>query len=373
MQGVKKMKNREKIGMAILAIVFVSMIFLSEGGERYKEQESAGVAFAKTKITITDYRGRKVTLPYPVERIVLLQHHASWAIRLLGAQDKVVGISKLILEEGGYPELSSKPIVGTSFHPNYERIAQLNPQVVITFHPNPGWELVREYEKKLEPFGIKVIFLRFTQMRTSQFKILAKILGKEERATRFLTWRKSKLTLVEEGLKDLEEKDKVRVYNEPDFRGNWITRPEISINFAGGKNIADELFPPEAIKESIEVKVDPEWVVERDPQVVILADWPPHSTGYNVKTDTKALEQLKEFMQRPGMGKISAVKNHRVYVMNYKLTTGCKAWIGAIYMAKIFYPDRFRNLHPEKIHREFYEKWLNMDYQGMHVYPPLNH
>ncbi len=362
------MRKLEKSGLAILAFIFVSQVFFFNGGNFVEKSSIA--AFAKT-ITVKDYRGREVSLPYPVERIILLQHHAAWAIRLLGAEDKVVGISKLISDEGGYPKLSSKPIVGTFFHPNYEKIAELRPQVVITFHPNPGWELVREYEKKLEPFGIKVLFLRFTQMRTSQFKILAKILGKEEKAEKFLAWRKSKLNLVKEGLKGLKEKEKVRVYNEPDFRGNWLTRPEMSINFAGGKNIADELFPPEAIEKSIEVKVDPEWVIEKDPQVVILADWPPHSTGYNIKTDTKAVEQLKEFMQRPGMDKISAVKNHRVYVMNYKLTAGCKAWMGAIYMAKIFYPDRFKNLDPEKIYKEFYEKWLNMDYQGIHIYPPL--
>ena len=342
------------------------MLFFFNAGEFIRKSQIA--AFAKT-ITIVDYRKRKVTLPYPVKRIVLLQHHAAWVIRLLKAQDKVVGISKLIPEEGGYPELSSKPIVGTFFHPNYERIVELNPQVVITFHPNPGWDLVKEYERKLEPFGIKAIFLRFTQMRTSQFKILAKILGKEKKAEKFLIWRKSKLNLIKEGLKGLKEKDKARVYNEPDFRGGWVTRPEASINSAGGKNIADSLFPPNAMEESIEIKVDPEWVIKKDPQVVILADWPPHSTGYNIKNSIKASEQLKEFIQRPGMEKISAVKNHRVYVMNYKLTAGCKAWIGAIYMAKIFYPERFKNLDPEKIHREFYEKWLNMNYQGIHVYP----
>ncbi|RLE08143.1 hypothetical protein DRJ00_06830 [Candidatus Aerophobetes bacterium] len=349
------MKIKGKVWIRVLVFLLISIAL-------------SIAAFAKT-ITITDYRGRKVTLPYPVERIILLQHHAAWAIRLLGAQDKIVGISKHIPEEGGYSKLSSKPIIGTFFYPNYEKIVELNPQVVITFHPNPGWELVREYERKLEPFGIKVLFLRFTQMRTSQFKTLAKILGKEEKAERFLAWRKSKLNLVEEGLKGLKEKEKIRVYNEPDFKGGWTTRPEMSINFAGGKNIAEKLFPPEAIKESIEVKVDPEWVIKKDPEVVILADWPPHSTGYNIRSTTKALEQLKEFMQRPGMDKTSAAKNHRVYVMNYKLTAGCKAWIGAIYMAKIFYPERFKDLDPERIHKEFYEKWLNMDYQGIHIYP----
>lgn len=354
--------------MRILVFILVSIVFLfiKEG---YMKAGSTA-AFAKT-VTVTDYRERKVTLPYPVERIVLLQHHAAWAVRLLGAEDKVVGISKLIPEEGGYPELSSKPIVGNFFHPNYEKIAQLNPQVVITFHPNPGKELVREYERKLEPFGIKVLFLRFTGMRTSQFKILAEILGKEQKAEEFLAWRKSRLSLVKEGLKSLRKEKRIKVYNEPDFKGGWVTRPEVSINFAGGKNIAEELFPPEAIKESIEVKVDPEWVIKKDPEVVILADWPPHSTGYTIKSKTKVLEQLKKFMQRPGMEKISAAKNHRVYVMNYKLTAGCKAWIGSLYMAKIFYPQLFKDLNPEKIHKEFYEKWLNMDYQGIHVYPSL--
>lgn len=361
------MRSTGKNWMRIIVFVLVSIIFLFNREGYIKKSLAAMVT--KTEITITDYRGREVTLPYPVERIVLLQHHAAWVIRLLEAENKVVGISKFIPEEGGYSELSSKLIVGDFFHPNYEKIVELRPQVVITFHPNPGWELVGEYERKLEPFGIKVIFLRFTQMRTSQIMTLARILGKEDKAKEFLAWRESKLNLIEEGLKGLKEEEKIQVYNEPDFKGGWVTRPEISMNFAGGKNIADELFPPQAVKESIEIKVDPEWIIEKDPEVVILADWPRHSTGYNIEDNIQALEQLEEFMQRPGMGKISAVKNHQVYVMNYKLTAGCKAWIGAIYMAKIFYPERFKDLNPENIHKEFYKKWLNMDYQGVHVYP----
>ncbi len=361
------MKNREKIGVTILIMILVSTVFLFGGIEKQTVHRAAEAALAKTEITITDYRGRNVTLPYPVERIVLLQHHAAWAIRLLGVEDKVVGVSKHLSEAGMYPKLSSKPVCGTWQHPNYEEIAQLRPQVVITFHPNPGPGVVEEAARKLEPFGIRIVALRFTQMRTSQFEILAKILGKEEKAKEFLGWRESKLNLVKEGLRGLEEK--VRVYNEPDFRGPYVTRPERSIDFAGGNNIANEILPPEAMEKSMEKEVSAEWILKKNPEVVIIGDWPPRVTGYRVKNYTKAMEQIKEFTQRPGMEKISAVRNSRVYVMDYELSAGATSWIGALYLAKILYPQRFKDLNPGQIHKQFFEKWLRIDYQGTYICP----
>ncbi|MEA1963975.1 MAG: ABC transporter substrate-binding protein [Candidatus Aerophobetes bacterium] len=179
------MKNSEKIGVAILIMILVSTVFPFSSIEKQTEHRAAEAALAKTEITITDYRGRNVTLPYPVERIVLLQHHAAWAIRLLGVEDKVVGVSKHLSEAGMYPKLSSKPVCGTWQHPNYEEIVQLRPQVVITFHPNPGPGVVEEAARKLEPFSIKIVALRFTQMRTSQFEILAKYLEKKKRLRNF--------------------------------------------------------------------------------------------------------------------------------------------------------------------------------------------
>lgn len=357
------MENWKKAAIAacIAAVIGAGVLFAGPIGQKGEER-----APAKTEITITDYRGREVTLTCPVENIVLLQHHAAWAIRLFGAQDKVVGIAKQ-LRRGPYRKLADKPVAGWWMKPNYEKIAKLHPDLVITFWPNPSEKIAEKMERKLNPFGIKVIFLRFTGMRTSQFEKLAKILGKEEKAGEFLEWRGKKLDLVEEGLKRITEN--VRVYNEPDMRGPWWTRPERSINFAGGKNIADEILPPHALEKSIEKEVSPEWVLKKNPEVVILGDWPRRVTGYGVDNSAEGLSQVEKFKERPGMGEVSAVENGRVYVMDYMLTAGAKSWLGALYMAKIFYPNHFEGLHPEQIHKEFYENWLGLDYQGIYVIP----
>lgn len=121
----------------------------------------------------------------------------------------------------------------------------------------------------------------------------------------------------------------------------------------------------------MEKEVSAEWILKKNPEVVIIGDWPPRVTGYRVKNYTKAMEQIKEFMQRPGMEKISAVRNSRVYVMDYELSAGATSWIGALYLAKILYPQRFKDLDPGQIHKEFFEKWLRIDYQGTYVCPPL--
>lgn len=360
-----KMK-RGKLKGSIQYLLVVALLVVILGSKLAIGVEEAN------EITITDYVGRTVTIPQPVERIVLLQHHLYWVVRLLGAQDKVVGRAKF----GGteYPQIMKKSVAGWWQQPNYEKIAELNPQVVITFWPNPNARgAINEMAEKLESFHIKVVALRTTGMRIKQIETFARILGKEQELAPFLSWRKAKLSQVEKDVSGLGKDKQVRVYNEPDFRGPWTTRLDRVIEFAGGYNIANEIFPSraQALKESIEREVNPEWVIEKDPEVVILGDWPPRATGYHATDAGDAEKMINQFCQRPGTKFISACINHRVYVIDYKVLAASKSWIGALYLAKILYPNLFEDLDPEEIHRRFYEDWLGINYQGIYVYPSV--
>ncbi|MBE9550843.1 MAG: hypothetical protein IMF13_02220 [Proteobacteria bacterium] len=73
--------------------------------------------------------------------------------------------------------------------------------------------------------------------------------------------------------------------------------------------------------------------------------------------------------KRQAWDHIRAVKEGRVYVMAGDIWTGPRAIIGMSYMAKFFYPDAFKALDPEALHREYMEKFQGINYQGMYVYP----
>jgi iron complex transport system substrate-binding protein len=38
-------------------------------------------------------------------------------------------------------------------------------------------------------------------------------------------------------------------------------------------------------------------------------------------------------------------------------------------MAKWFYPERFKDLDPEVVHKEYFEEWLGVPYRGIWTYP----
>ena len=68
---------------------------------------------------------------------------------------------------------------------------------------------------------------------------------------------------------------------------------------------------------------------------------------------------------------LEAVKDNKVYVINYMLL-GTRAVVGTHYLAKAAYPEKFADVDPEEIHREYFEKWLGIKYQGIWFYPPIS-
>lgn len=100
--------------------------------------------------TIVDSLGREVIIDEPVERIVSLGNYRTEAVKVLGATDKLVGIDQHSHESTNYySDLSDLPVVGTWSEPDYEKIAELGPDIVIT-SANSG--RVSQMEEMLSDF-----------------------------------------------------------------------------------------------------------------------------------------------------------------------------------------------------------------------------
>ncbi len=315
-----------------------------------------------TMVTIEDAAGRNITIELPVERIVVLNTDAAEAILILGEKDKIVGVSDTV-HKHAYLGMKDKTVIGSWKAPDYEKIAELRPQIVISYAKWPGSEL----EENLAPFNITVVRLNFYKPETfdSDLQKLARILGAEEKAEEFISWRASITDLLEGRLKDLSPEERVRVYVEFGHKP-WKTFSEGSsthqaIVASGAINIA------EGFNVSYPV-VSGEWVLEQNPDVIIIADY-GRVTGYDVKNDTAVREFRDEFCARPELEETDAVKNGRVHVINNKLLGGSRTYIGELYLAKWFYPERFEDVDPETLLREYFEKWLGVAYEGIWVYP----
>jgi len=123
----------------------------------------SGVSFApaeaaETPITIVDSAGRVVELPYPLERVIVLNPPAAEVMRAIGVMDRIIGISGSLARPDYWPELSRLPQVARFAHaePDYEKIIELSPQAVITYGTHPAIDL-QKIADTLASAGIKVV------------------------------------------------------------------------------------------------------------------------------------------------------------------------------------------------------------------------
>lgn len=357
------MRKHSRLFFVVTLVIF---IILSAGcGQKQQTAPSA-----KKEITITDSTGREMTVQAGLNRLVVLNTNAAEALRILQVPDDVIiGVSDT-MQKVSYLSLEKKPSVGKWNTPNYEKIIELKPQAVIAYVKTPD----KSIEDKLEPAGIKVIRLDLSKPETytSDLKTLAKVFEKDKAAEEFAKWMSEKSSLVEDRLKDLKTDNKYKVFCLwGDYNltmGSWGTWNQKTgahqlIEMAGGINVARDL------KEDYP-KVSQEWVLEKNPDIVILPTFEEKGVlGYEVEDYTNAAKSRDIVLNNPVTEKTNAGKNKKVYVMSAKIQQSCMTTLGTIYLAKWLYPESFKDINPDQILKEYFEKWLRVPFKGKWAYP----
>src|SRR5690606_8264737 len=82
----------------------------------------------------------------------------------------------------------------------------------------------------------------------------------------------------------------------------------------------------------------------------------------------KAKILVAELKARPALADSNAVKNGKVYLMSYYVAGGVSKMLGALQLAKWLHPDRFADVDPDAVMREWIEAWQGAKYPGRHTY-----
>ena len=318
------------------------------------------------ELTVIDSVDRIVTVKKPVEGIIALSSGCAEAIKAIGAKDKVVARNR-DMDGVFFPELSKQPSVGSFFNPDYEKILELQPDIVTSYS-------AMTLEEKLEPAGIAVVCLHcYRPDRVEEeIKKLGYILDKRDRAEEFIDFFQSYLVTINERVEGLSEEDMTQVYFEG--YGDYMTCGKGSQEYqmttmAGGINIAADL-PGAGISGGV---VDPEWLIEQNPAIIIKMVARDLSCGYNEDNPAEMKAKREDIMSRPGFDHISAVKNDKVYLIARDIIPHPAFFVGVTYMAKWFYPELFEDLDPKAIHQEYLTRFQGLDYDldehGVFVYP----
>ena len=338
-----------------------------------KEKE---ITIVDDTVTDTHPNGKPVTVKKPVERIISLNSYVSESLRTLKSKDKIVGIDKYnAAKKNFFPDISKLPVVGSQITPDIEKILSLNPDIVISY----GSDLTRwtaDLEDKLK--GTSIILVRIDLYKpetlTEDIIKLGYIINKRNEAKEFNDFHKSYLDKIKDRTEELSKDEKPRVYIEsqvsiykPYSSGSGFNTMCVT---AGGRNIAAEANLPGGPTP----KVDPEWVVEQNPDIIIKAVTYKIS-GYEVDDPSGMAAVRDEVMNRPELANVRAVKNERVYLLTTGLS-GSKSFVAITYLAKWFHPELFKDLDPQGIHQEYIDRFCpGLDFDvfehGVFVYPPL--
>jgi len=245
-----------------------------------------GLALAtQYPLTVTDDLGRKVTLAAEPQRIVVMLPSATETLCAIGACEKIVSTDKF---SDWPPEVKKLPKAGGLYDPNVELIVSLKPDLVIA---SKYGKLV----ERLAKVGIPAYAVK-TETYEDIFKTARKlglVVNREAEAEALVARIQKEVYALES--KAAKAKTRPSVYYEIDPTP-YTVGPDsfigVLIQKARGKNIVPRklgLFP----------KISPEFVVAKNPEVIILGDAP-----YGVN-----LEKIKA---RPGWDRIRAVKEGRV-------------------------------------------------------------
>ena len=333
------------------------------------------------KLTVEDDFGEAISFSLPIERFIYHGHntYVYETLRALNVADRIVGCTHRFVAPGGwyysenyFPELVGLTDVGMLKSPDYEVINELKPDAVIT-------DVERYLDREKMP-GIPVIAM---DVRLAQFaentRKYGYIFDKREEAEEYINWYKGWENLLTERTEELSEDEKplvfltwwwfpsgvyksFAVYGKDHYRS-------VMVRMAGGNNIGDE------ISGSGSVTVDPEWLIERNLEVIVFAVGPQH-LGYDVEDATEAKALRDGFLSLTDWAEVDAVKNKRVYLVSggNLLVGGASGLIGCVYWAKWFYPDLFKDIDPQEMHQEFVTKYQHLDLNVREdcksIYPP---
>jgi len=424
-------KSRKKLFTSMIVFVMVISFLLP--------MISNVSAYNENNIKVTDSAGNVKIIKKPVERIVVLNPDAAQAVKILGKEDKIVGIEASIQADPTlFPEISKLPSVGIAapIMINIESIKRLNPDLVIAYAPgiyNPGYDSL---EAKLEP-DIQVIRLNLYALPSlkDEMRTLGRILDAEKEAEEYIKWCDGWMKKIEYNLRGVPNNEKPNVYIEMGtlppsfvkgistfqllgrfaFNGDNIAVKDV-FDMIKVKNIAEDLSSLKFYNiggESIEIMngystIDPEWIIKKDPEVIIGG-----ALGFNMRvggyeTDNPAERDVKLFYMDKYLGDVpqsiktmgnfmldpdkismksyydeivslrevkytTAFKNGQVHVIHHSIACGPASPVAVAYYAKWAHPDEMKDIDPKIIHQEYVDRFMKIDFDvkrhGTFVYP----
>lgn len=347
----------------------------------------ANSAFAELKV-LKDVLGREVKVNLPAKRIALGFYYTDFiAVGGVKALDNVVGFSKAVwtdwtptsweLYSKAVPKLTKLDDFGEAEVGTFsvEKVLALKPDLLIL----AAWQWqILEFD--LEPVidaNIPIIILDYNRESLERHllstKLLGEITGEKKRAEELAKWYENIVKDVQSRIANAK-RAKPKIYIEYGAKGPneaGITYGKDMwgslIDLAGGENIAEPFVKQWA-------PINPEQIIVSKPEVIVIAGRETELKknkdamvmGVNIE-EKEALRRLNAYKKRPAWNSLPAVQQNRLYGAYMGATRNLADASMVQFLAKIMYPDLFKELDPVKTYVDFHKKYLPVVPQGTFI------
>ncbi|MBF0232456.1 MAG: iron ABC transporter substrate-binding protein [Desulfamplus sp.] len=331
-----------------------------------------GSGFAST-IDITDMAGRKLTVPYKPEKIICIGPGALRLIVYLQAHGKLAGVEDMEkLHPGGRPyrlanpEFAGLPRIGPggaasiNKKPDLEAVLSVNPDLI--FITQYDVSLADSLQKQL---NIPVVILSYGALATfdqltiyESLRLAGKILDRNKRAKAVIDFIESAAEELSNRTKNIEDKEKPNVFvGGISMRGSQgIESSEknyIPLKWVNARNIVENILASKintmaskgSRTEGSHIFLDKETLLSLNPDIIFI-------DGGGVKLIEQDIIKKPEYYRA-----LKAFEKKRVYVLlpfNFYTTNIETALADAFAIAKILYPEQFKDIDAEKKCDEIY-------------------
>lgn len=257
------------------------------------------VSASETKqISVTDMRGKEITLDGPVTEAVVLAPSDAEILFALGAGDVIVGRGRYV----DYPaeEVEDIPALATGDDMNIEEIIALNPQIVITTKMGK----TEDRFAQLEDAGIQVFITDASTIDEvyDSIELLGSLVDRQEEAEELIDDMQSTFDEYSQKAEEANQED-ASIYYE-------ISPLEFGL-WTGGSNTFMEEIGQMLQLDNIFSEVDgwseisEEQVLEKNPDYIISTTMPMEGS-----------DPIEEILGRDGWDAITAIESGNVFQAN---------------------------------------------------------
>ena len=333
--------------------------------------------------TLTDLRGRTVTVPDHINSIAIDDSRFLLALSLIEADpiSKLAAWPKDVNRLGeayyqglaeAFPAIKSRPLVSSSAESfDMESMLAADPDVaVVSLSRGPTNAQVAQ----LEAAGIPVVFIDFFidpfKHQAPSLELLARLTGNQQQAKDYLALREQHLAEIAKRLAEHKDQPKPSVFMEAHagITQDCCFSPGSGgvgdyIEFVGGHNIGADVLTKASGKLNLE------YIIASDPELYIATGGPALEkngglvlgAGY---TEPQAQAALTKVANRHGIADLSAVNKGRVHGLAHQLLNSPLDIVAVEVMAKWVHPALFADLDPAATLQTINDDFLAVPYLG---------